>query len=327
MKAIVNHKYGPPSLLKLQEVEKPVPKADEVLIKTYATAINDWDWSFARGKPYMLRLMYGLRKPKVNILGAEVAGVVEAVGENAKKFWLGDEVYCDTSENGLGGFAEYVCVRENDLVHKPAAMSFEEAAAIPHAAMLALQGLVDKGQIQQGQKLLINGAGGGVGTFGVQLAKLYGAEVTGVDSSDKLDMLREMGFDHVIDYKSEDFTKNGKRYDLVLDTKTTRSPFAHLRSLNPGGIYVTVGGALPRLFQMFVFGPLIARFTKKKTLILSLKANKDLAYINELFEAGKIKCVLDGPYPLAEVPTAVQRFGEGKHKGKIVIRVEHKEIP
>ncbi|MGZ8511128.1 MAG: NAD(P)-dependent alcohol dehydrogenase, partial [Chitinophagaceae bacterium] len=216
---------------------------------------------------------------------------------------------------------EYVCAPENALALKPATMSFEEAAAIPQAAMLAIQGLLDKGQIKAGQKLLVNGAGGGVGTFAIQIAKLYNAEVTGVDSQPKLDMLRSMGFDHVIDYTREDFTKNGQRYDLVLDVKTNRSVFDYTRALVRNGVYVTVGGSMGRLLQALVFRPWISLIQKKHIRIVALKLNKDLAYMNELFEAGKIKPVIDGPYRLDEVPEAFRIFAKGEHKGKIVITI------
>jgi NADPH:quinone reductase-like Zn-dependent oxidoreductase len=323
MKAMVFHNYGSPDVLKLEEVEKPTPREDEVLIKVHAASINDWDWELLRGKPFVNRLLFGLLKPKIKILGVDIAGRVEAVGRNVKQFQPGDEVFGDISGCGWGGFAEYVCVPENALVLKPASMTFEEAAAIPQAAMLAVQGLRDKGQIQQGQKLLINGAGGGVGTFAVQIAKLYGVEVTGVDSSGKLDMLRSMGFDQVIDYTQEDFTKNGQCYDLILDVKTNRSIFDYTRALCPNGIYVTVGGSMVRLFQALILGPWISMISKKKIRIVGLKQNKDLAYMNELFEAGKVKPVIDGPYKLSEVPEAIRYFGEGNHKGKVVITVEH----
>ena len=219
MKAIVLTHYGPPGVLQLQEINKPEPTHGEVLVKVCATAVNDWDWCFVRGKPYIYRLMFGLTKPKVRVLGAEVSGTVEAVGNGVRRFKLGDDVYGDVSEAGFGAFAEYVCVREDALALMPPGMPFEQAAAIPHAAMLALQGLVDVGRIQKGERILINGAGGGVGTFGVQIAKQYGAEVTGVDRESKLDTLRAVGFDHVIDYRQQDFTRNGQRYDLILDAK------------------------------------------------------------------------------------------------------------
>ncbi len=328
MKAIVYERYGSPDVLELKELDKPIPKDDEVLIKVQAASVNDWDWGLLRGKPFVTRLVtLGLLKPKIKILGVDTAGQVEAVGRNVNKFQPGDKVFGDISECGFGGFAEYVCAGENALALKPASMTFEEAAAIPHAAMLAVQGLRDKGQIQPGQKLLINGAGGGVGTFAVQIAKLYGVEVTGVDSPGKLDMLRSMGFDHVIDYTKEDFTKKGQCYDLILDVKTNRSIFDYTRALSPNGIYVTAGGSMTRLFQAFLLGPLISMINKKKIRIVTLKPNKDLAYMIELFEAGKIKPVIDGPYKLSEVPEAIRLFGEGKHKGKVIITVEHNNKP
>ncbi|MFQ5571717.1 MAG: NAD(P)-dependent alcohol dehydrogenase [Rhodothermales bacterium] len=321
MKAIVLTRYGSPDVLRLEEVAKPEPRDDEVLVKVHATAVNDWDWSFVRGKPYIYRLMFGLVRPRVAILGVEVAGIVEATGNHVAKFQPGYHVYGDISEAGFGGFAEYVCVSEDALSRKPPGMTFEQAAALPHAAMLALQGLVDLGRIRQGESVLINGAGGGVGTIGVQIAKQFGAEVTGVDSALKLDMLRSMGFDHVIDYQREDFTRNGQLYDLILDTKTNRSAFRYLRSLNPGGRYVTVGGYLPWLLQVFCMEPLISRFSGKHVRIVALKPNKDLGYVNDLFETNGLDCVIDGPYPLSDVPEAVQRFGEAKHLGKVVITV------
>jgi NADPH:quinone reductase-like Zn-dependent oxidoreductase len=324
MKAIVYQKYGSPDVLELKEVEKPTPRDNEVLIKVHAASVNDWDWGLLQGVPFINRLENGLLKPKKHkILGSDIAGQVEAVGRNVKQIKPGDEVFGDLCQCGWGGFAEYVCAPENALGLKPPSMTFNEAAAIPQAAMLAVQGLRDKGQMQPGQKLLINGAGGGVGTFAVQIAKLQGVEVTGVDSPGKLDMLRSMGFDHVIDYTKEDFTKNGKCYDLILDTKTNRSIFDYTRSLSPNGIYVTVGGSMTRLFQALLLGPWISMISKKKIRIVVLKPNKDLAYMNELFEAGKVKPVIDGPYKLNEVPEAIRYFGEGNHKGKVIITMGH----
>ena len=318
MKAIVYTQYGTPDVLELKEVDKPIPKGDEVLIKVHAVSINDWDWGLLQGIPFINRLLFGLLKPKKKILGSDIAGQIEAVGKNVEQFQPGDEVFGDQSGD-WGGFAEYVCARENALALKPVSMTFDEAAAIPQAAMLAIQGLRDEGQIQPGQKLLINGAGGGVGTFAVQIAKLYGVEVTGVDSSGKLDMLRSMGFDQVIDYTQEDFTKTGRRYDLILDVKTNRSVFDYARALSPRGTYVTVGGSTTRLFQALLLGPLFSTISKKIIRIVFLKPNKDLAYMIELFEAGKIKPVIDGPYTLSEVPEAIRYFGEGNHKGKVII--------
>jgi NADPH:quinone reductase-like Zn-dependent oxidoreductase len=321
MKAIVFTKYGTTEVLELKEIDKPVPKEDEVLIKIYAVSINDWDLGLFQGDP-INRLLNGLFKPKIKIPGSDIAGRIEAGGNNVKKFQFGNEVYGDLSGR-WGGFAEYVCARENALALKPASMSFGEAAAIPQAAMLALQGLRDKGQIHSGQKLLINGAGGGVGTFAVQIARLYEVEVTGVDSSVKLDMMCSMGFDHVIDYKQEDFTKSGQSYDLILDVKTNRSIFDYTRVLNRNGIYVIVGGSLGRLLEALLLGPWISMISKKKICFVALKANKDLDYMNELYETGKVKPVIDRTYRLDEVPEALRFFGEGIHKGKVVITVKH----
>ena len=308
-------------MLQLREIENPFPKDDEVLVKVHAASLNDWDDGLLRGD-FINRLINGFFKPKNKILGSDIAGRIEAVGKNIKKFQTGDEVYGDLSGKGKwGGFAEYVCARENALALKPANMSFVEAAAIPQAAMLAVQGLLDKGKIKPGQKLLINGAGGGVGTFAVQIAKLYGVEVTAVDSAGKLEMLRSMGVDHVIDYRKEDFTKNGKCYDLILDVKTNRSIFDYARALCRNGIYVTVGGSMRRLLQGLFFSPWISIFSKKHIRLVPLKTNKDLEYMNELFEAGKVKPVIYGPYKLDEIPDAFRVFVKGDHKGKIVITI------
>ena len=224
MKAIVLTKYGTPDDLELRDVEKPVPKDDEVLIKVYTSAVNDWDWGLVRGKPLYIRVLAGLLAPKIPIIGCDVAGQIEAVGKGVSTLKAGDDVYGDLSESGFGGFAEYVCAREESVALKPRNLTYEQAAAIPHAAMLAQQSLRGIAHIAEGQTLLINGAGGGVGTLGVQLAKLYGVEVTGVDSAEKQDFLRSVGFDHVIDYSKEDFTTTGQTYDVILDVKTDRSP-------------------------------------------------------------------------------------------------------
>ena len=319
MKAILYHKYGTPDVLELKETDKPIPDDNEVLIKVHAASINDWDWGLLHGD-FINRLLNGLWKPKRKILGSDIAGRVEAVGKNIIQFKPGDEVYGDLSGQ-WGGFAEYVCTKEKCLALKPASMSFEEAAAIPQAAMLAVQGLIDKGKIKKGQKVLINGAGGGVGTFGIQIAKIYGVEVTGVDNTAKLDMMRSIGFDHVIDYTKENFTKNGNRYDLILDVKTNRSVFDYARSLSRNGVYVTVGGSLPRLLQALLLAPWIRMTRKKHIRIVTLKTNKDLVYINELFETGKLKVVIDGPYKLEQLPEAFRLFGKAAHKGKIVITI------
>jgi NADPH:quinone reductase-like Zn-dependent oxidoreductase len=317
LKAIVYTKYGGPEVLQLKEVEKPSPKDDEVLVKVHAVSINDWDLGLLEGD-FINRLLNGLLKPKRKILGSDIAGRIEAVGKNVIRFKIGDEVYGDLSSY-WGGFAEYTCAREKSLELKPADMSFEEAAAIPQAAMLAVQGLIDKGKIQPGQRLLINGAGGGVGTFALQIAKLYRVETTAVDSTYKMNMLRSIGFDHVIDYTKEDFTRNGLCYDLILDVKTNRSMFDYTRALCPNGIYVTVGGAMSRLFQALFLGPWISMISKKHIRIVALKTNKDLLYMNELFETGKVKPVIDGPYKLNEFVEAFRLFDTAQHKGKVVI--------
>ncbi|RPJ28253.1 MAG: NAD(P)-dependent alcohol dehydrogenase, partial [Planctomycetaceae bacterium] len=292
--------------------------ADHVLVRVLAASVNDWDWGLLRGAP-INRLFSGPFMPKVHILGGDIAGRVEAVGGDVTAFQPGDEVYGDLCMSGFGAFAEYVCAPEAGLAHKPAGMTFEQAAAIPQAGMLAVQGLIDVGRIQSGQKVLLNGAGGGVGTFALQIAKLYGVEVTVVDKPGKLDMLRAMGADYVIDYLKEDFTEDGKGYDLILDVKTNRSPFAYARALNLNGTYATVGGSIPRLLQALVLGPLIAQLYHKYVRLVGLKPNKDLAYMNELFEAGRLQPVIDGPYKLADLPEAFRLFGTGDHKGKIIV--------
>jgi NADPH:quinone reductase-like Zn-dependent oxidoreductase len=318
VKAIVYTKYGPPEVLQLKEVAKPTPRDDEVLIKVQAVSVNRSDWEGLRGKPLYARIG-GLRKPRRQILGSDIAGRVEAVGKNTRRFQPGDKVF------GLlwgykGGFAEYVCTRERALALKPASMTFEEVAAIPQAAVIALQGIRDKGQVQPGQKVLVNGAGGGAGTFAVQLAKLYGAEVTGVDNTGKLDFMRSLGADHVIDYTREDFTNNGKQYDLILDVVAHRSVFAYKQALRPNGSYFLAGGSVATIFQILLLGPWIRGTTGKKIRILAVQPNpQDMVYITELYEAGKVVPVIDRRYPLSEVPEALRYLGEGRTKGKVVI--------
>jgi NADPH:quinone reductase-like Zn-dependent oxidoreductase len=324
MKAMVLERYGSPDYIKMINTDKPVPKDDEVLIRVRAAAINDWDWQVLCGKPFANRLMFGLFKPKINILGCDIAGQIETVGKNVKNFQPGDEVYGDLCECGFGGFAEYTTARENAVIRKPAGMTFGQAASIPQAAMLAVQGLIDGLKIKPGQTLLINGAGGGVGTFGVQIARLSALEVTGVDSTEKLELMLSMGFDHVIDYTKEDFTRNKKQYNLILDNKTNRSIFSYVRSLAPHGMYVTTGGRIGRIFQLLIFGWIISLICKKKFQLVILKPNKDMAYINELFETGKIKPVFDAPYRLEELANAFRYFGEGHHKGKVIIELDEK---
>ena len=319
MKAIVYHKYGLPDELKLEEVEKPTPRDNEVLVKVRASSVNDWDWGLLRGIPFVNRLPYGLLKPQNKILGGDIAGQVEAVGSKVKQFQPGDEVFGDLCQCGWGGFAEYVCARENALALKSASMTFEEAAAIPQAGVLALFGLRDKGQLQSGQKVLINGAGGGAGTFAVQIAKSFGAEVTGVDSTIKSAMMRSIGADQVIDYTQENFTKNNQRYNLILDLMGYHSIFDYKRALSSKGIYIMVGGSLARIFQVMILGPLTSMIGSKKMGLMMHKPNKDLAFLKELFEAGKVVPVIDRCYALPEVPEALRYFGEGHTRGKVVI--------
>jgi len=324
MKAIVYTKYGPPDVLQLKEVEKPTAKDNEVLVKVHAASVNYPDWAFVRGKPFYLRLMTGLLKPKNKILGSDVAGQVEAVGKNIKQFQPGDEVFGDISECGFGAFAEYVSVPENALALKPASTTFEEAAAVPMAACVALTGLRDKGQIQPGQKVLINGASGGNGTFAVQIAKSFGAEVTGVCSTRNLDMVRSIGADQVIDYTQEDFTKSGQRYDLILATAGYRSIFDYKRALSPRGIYVSAGGSMAQTYQAMLLGPFISMTgTKKMGAMVGRQNQKNLVFMKELLEAGKVVPVIDRRYPLSEVAEALRYYGEGHARGKVVITVEH----
>jgi len=321
MKAIVHTKYGSPDVLRLKEVERPTPKDNEVLIKVQAVSVNRSDWEGLTGTPLYARFG-GLLRPRHQILGSDIAGRVEMLGRNVLRFQQGDEVFGDVSVR-LGGFAEYVCADEKTLAPKPAGLKFEEAAAIPQGAVIALQGIRDKGQVQLGQKVLINGAGGGAGMFAVQLAKLYGAEVTGVDNANKLDFMRSLGADHVIDYTQEDFTKNGKQFDLILDVVANRSVFAYKRALRPHGSYFAVGGSAARLLQILFLGPWIRRSTGKKIRVLAVQPNlEDLVYVAELCEAGKVVPFIDRRYSLSEVPEALRYLGEGRVKGKVVIIVE-----
>ena len=319
MKAIVNTKYGSPDVLELTEVVKPTPKEDEVLIKVQAVALNYADWISLTGKPLYVRPMVGgPLKPKNTILGADVAGLVEAVGKNVTQFQPGDEVFADLGQCGFGAFAEYVAAPEVELVLKPANVTFEQATAVPQAAVVALQGLRDKGKIQAGQKVLINGASGGVGTFAVQIAKAFGGEVTAVCGTKNLDMARSIGADHVIDYTQQDFTQNEQRYDLIFDIVANRSVSDYKRVLNPGGTYVACAFNPTALF----LGPFISMTSDKKITALSHQPNHDdLVYMKDLLERGKVVPVIDRCYPLNEIPEAMQYLESGQHRGKIVITV------
>jgi NADPH:quinone reductase-like Zn-dependent oxidoreductase len=320
MKAIVCTKYGSPDGLQLNEVEKPTPKDNQVLVRVYAASVNKADLYLLK-HPFLVRLFGGgLLKPKRKILGTDIAGRVEAVGRNVKQFQQGDEVFGGAS----GSFAEYVCAREDLLALKPTNVTFEEAAAAPVAAITAIQALRDKGHVQPGQKVLINGASGGVGTFEVQIAKSLGAEVTAVCSTGKLNMVRSIGADHVIDYTQEDATKSGQRYDLIIAANGYHPILNYRRALNPKGICVTTGGSMTQIFQGLLLGPLISMIGSKKMVSLMAKLNNtDLVFIKQLLEAGKVVPVIDRRYKLSEVPEAIRYVEEGHAKGKVVITLEH----
>ncbi len=311
-------------MLQLKEADKPRPKENEVLVKIFASSVNSWDWDQLQGRHFIVRLIGGLFKPRYKILGADIAGTVEVVGKNVKEFQPGDEVFGDIAGNGFGGFAEYVAVPEKLLAKKSPAMSFEQAAALPQAGLLALQGLRYRGELLPGQQLLINGAGGGVGTLALQYAKSCGAEVTCVDSADKFEILQSLGTDHLIDYTKEDFTRSGKQYDKILDVTAHRSVADYSRALKPGGVFVMIGGSMGGLLlRMMLLEPLLSRFSKKKLGIMGYKPNRtDLDLLTRLFKEGKVVPVIDRVYPLHETPDAFHYFGTGRHKGKIVISIE-----
>ena len=320
MKAIVYTQYGTPDVLQLKEVERPTPKDDEVLVKVYATALNFSDWGLLRGS---FRLFgFGLFGPKHQILGADIAGRVEAVGKDVKDFHPGDEVYGDLSWSGRGGLAEYVCAPERMLAHKPGNISFELAAAVPMAAGVALQALRNKGQIQPGQKVAISGASGGVGTFAVQIAKAYGANVTAITSTKNLETARVIGANEVIDYTKEDFTANGHRYDLILAANGYHRLSHYRRVLTPTGKYVMTGGAGTQMFEAMLFGPFVSRTGEQQMGNLLYRPNKeDLTCLTELIEAGKVVPVVSKIFPLNEAAEAFRFYGAGHVQGKIVITI------
>jgi len=321
MKAMVYTKYGPPDVLQLKEVEKPVPVEDQVLVKVHSASVNPLDWHILLGKPLLVRLMgFGLLKPKRQIPGVDIAGQVEAVGGNVTQFRAGDEVF----GSARGSFAEYACSRESALVSKPAAITFEQAAAVPVAGLTALQGLRDHGRIQPGQQVLINGASGGVGTFAVQIAKSFGAQVTGVCSGRNLEMVRWIGADQVIDYTKENFWEKREKYDLILDNAAYYSMRKPLRALTPTGTYVMVGGSASTasFLHTVILKPLYSR--KKGRKIASMLTNfnmPDLTFLKELLEIGKVVPVIDRTYPLSETPQAIRYLEQGHARGKVVIAV------
>ena len=320
MKAITYHRYGSPDVLEYEDIEKPAPGDNEVLIKVRAASVNPFDWHFMRGSPYFLRIVAGLRKPKMTRLGVDVAGQVEAVGRNVTQFKPGDEVFGVCRE----AFAEYARASESSLVMKPGNVTFEQAASVPVAAITALQGLRDKGKIQRGQQVLINGASGGVGTFAVQIAKSFGADVTGVCSTRNVEMVRSIGADRVIDYTQQDFAKGTQRYDLIFDLVATRSLPEYRRVLNPKATCVIAGGPanvgaiLTSAFEVFV----LSRFVSQNFVMYVAKpSNEDLTFLGELMEAGKVTPVIDRRYTLSEVPQAMRYMEEGHARGKVVITV------
>lgn len=322
LKAIVYTEYGPPDVLQVREVDVPTPRQNELLVRVRAASVNAYDWRMLKADPFLVRLMGGgFLRPKQTILGADVAGRVEAVGENVTQYQPGDEVFgC-----ARGGFAEYVCARESAFALNSGSMTFEVAAAVPMAGLTALQGLRDRGQIQPGQKVLVNGASGGVGTFAVQIAKSFGTEVTAVCSTGNLDMARAIGADHVIDYTQEDFTRSGRRYDLIFAANGHHSIFDYTRALTPRGVYVVAGGTMAQMFQAMLIGPWISKTGGKKVRSFVAGMNhEDLVVMSELIEAGRVKPVIERRYPLSEAAEALRYVGEGHAKGKIVITVDDK---
>lgn len=317
MKAMVQTRYGAPDALQLTELAEPVPRDDEVLIRVHAASINEWDWGRLRGKPLVNRAMFGFTRPrrKHRVIGCDISGRVEAVGSEVRTLKPGDEVLGDLSRCGWGGFAEYVCADEWALAIKSPGMSFEEAAAIPQAGLLALQGL-RQGGISREQRVLINGSGGGAGTFAIQIAKSIGAEVTAVDSEEKLEVMRRLGADSVLDYRAVDFTRMGATYDLILDMMATRSLSACRRALRPGGMCVVVGGASSVILRAVVFGSIGAR---KIQLLLHKPDVADLSHMRELYESGRCVPIIDRTYELHDLQEAFRYYASGRHKGKLVI--------
>jgi NADPH:quinone reductase-like Zn-dependent oxidoreductase len=324
MKAIVRDEYGSPDVLRLEEIPTPTPGVSEVLVRVLVASVNKGDWEILRGDPLWVRLAgFGLVRPKTRILGSNLAGRIEAVGRDVTRFKVGDEVFGDILQCGLGAFAEYVCVPEDAvLVTKPAGLTFEEAASVPEAGFIALQSIRDKGRVKPGQKVLINGAGGGAGSFAVQLAKSVGAEVTGVDRSDKLDLIRLLGAEHAIDYTQEDFSAPESQYDMILDVVGVRSIGTWKRMLRPGGIYLAAGGSVAQIAKTVLLGTWVSWTTSKTIEMLAVNFNnEDLVTIGELLEKGEIAATIDRRYPLDEVAEAIGYVGGGHSKGKVVITV------
>jgi NADPH:quinone reductase-like Zn-dependent oxidoreductase len=320
MKAVVYEKYGGPEVLKLMDFDQPIPTKDEVLVKVMAVSVNSWDWDRLTGKPRIYRLISGISKPKLKILGADIAGIVESVGDNVTKLKIGDEVFGDLCEGHWGGFAQYACARESELFVKSPAMSFEEAAAFPQAGVMALQAIRDEKKLEAGNKILMNGAGGGVGSFIIQMARMNNLHVTAVDSADKLDFMQSLGADEVIDFRKEDFTRNGQQYDLIIDVVANRTLSNYSKSLRPGGVLSVVGGRVSTILKVALFGSIYKKKDGRILKILVHKPNKDLNYFNELFETGRVKPVIDKVFPLNQTSEALQYIGNAKVKGKAIVR-------
>ena len=324
MKAAVYTQYGEiPDVLKIKEHPKPQPKANEVLVKVYNASINSWDHDLVTGLPKIYRLIFGIFKPKYTIPGIDISGSVEAVGANVSKFAIGDLVVGDISESAFGGFAEYVCAKESNLMLKPDYISSEHASTLPHAGGLAYQGLFDHRPIKKGDEILINGAGGCAGPIALQLAKMQGATVTVVDNASKLDKLIELGADQVIDYKKVDFTKQDKKYDLILELIGNRSLFKYKRCLKPQGVLSVSGGTISCILQTALFGPLFSNKRGKKMGILLHRPNTSLAALLQLYKDGHVKAVIDKVFPLEELPVALPRLGKGDSFGKMVIKITY----
>ena len=318
MRAVVFTKYGSPDELTLRELPVPEPRADEVLVNVHAASLNEWDWSALHGRPWINRLIFGLLSPRRQILGTDIAGVVERVGAKVVRFKPGDEVMGDLTDR-WGGFAEYVCASERQLSIKPGGMSFEQAASLPQAGLLAWQALRNFNLLQPGKSLLINGAGGGVGTLAIQIAKSHGMHVVAVDSVDKLDALRRLGADEGIDYRREDFTSHVSRYDRILDVRTTRAPRAYAQALKHDGIYVTVGGDLDRLCQVYLTSRWRSRTSHKHLRVLALKPNEGLDELCAMFDSRVLKPVIDRTLTLSETAEAFRHYGTAPFVGKIVV--------
>ena len=322
MKAIISKKYGAPETLELREIARPEPKENEVLVKVHAASINYGNIVLLRGKPYVARLAFGIMKPKFLIPGGDMAGIVEAIGEKVTEFRIGDEVYGDLSGSGWGTFAEYVAVSDQAIAHKPSNLSFEEAAAVPMAATTALQAIRDKGRIGTGQKVLIQGASGGVGTFAMQIAKAYGAEVTAVVSTRNVEIAKDIGVDHIIDYKKDNLANLNQLYDVIVGVNGSQSISTYKHILKPNGIFVHVGGSSSQMYKTMFIGSWVSLFGKKKFVnFMQRPSKKDLVFLKEIMEAGKVKPVIDSSYPLCEVSKALKYFEEGHSRGKVVITI------